>query len=367
MRKKEALQIVWALGIICLTSCTGNNKQEDTGKTDKMEEAFLRNITVAKVTLSNEEEELTLTGKVEYDPDKVISYVSLVNGIAERTFCSLGDKVQKGQTLLTIRSSELNSLQAEMTAAESEVKVAQREWQTAQALHADNMLSEKEMLEAQAKHKQAQAEFNKIRNNISMYGAGKENGSFAIPAPATGYVVDKNIAAGSTVSPESGPLFTIADLSKVWITANVYATNLQFVKVGMEVEINTLSYPDESFHGQINALSQVFDPEEKVLKARIIMDNKDLKLKPEMSVVIKLKDERHTRYTAIPSDALIFDNDRYFVVVETSPGYFSVREVSLKGHHGQTTYVAAGLSEGENVVTNNQLLIYTGLKEKQDA
>ncbi|HJD75152.1 MAG TPA: efflux RND transporter periplasmic adaptor subunit [Bacteroides reticulotermitis] len=365
MIKKKAIQLVWIMGVISLASCTGGtSKLENGNKVDTVEDAFLRSVKTCKVAYSNEEEELTLNGKVEYDQDKVISYVSLVNGIAERTFCSLGDKVQKGQTLLTIRSAELNSLRAEMIASESEIKVAQREWQTAQTMHADNMLSEKELLEAQAKLKQAQAAYDKIHNDISMYGVGKNNGSFSIPAPASGYIVDKNISSGSTVSPDSGPLFTIADLSKVWITANVYATNLQFVKEGMEVEITTLSYPDELFHGQINSLSQVFDPEEKVLKARIVMDNKSLKLKPEMSVVVKLKSEKQTRCTSIPSDALIFDKDHYFVIVETSAGKFTVREVLLKGHNGQTTYVASGLLEGENVVINNQLLIYTGLKEK---
>jgi len=150
----------------------------------------------------------------------------------------------------------------------------------------------------------------------------------------------------------------------VWIVANVYAGDLQFVSEGMEVEITTLSYPDEVFSGKINTLSQVFDPEEKVLKARIFMDNKDLKFKPEMSVIVKLKNEKTIHLVSIPSAALIFDDNRYFVVVENSPNEYKIREVTLQGHHDRITYISSGLSEGEMVVVENQLLIFTGLKEK---
>ena len=226
----------------------------------------------------------------------------------------------------------------------------------------DNMLSEKELLEAEAKLKQAQASYIKIRNDISVHGTNKGNGMFAVKSPMTGYIVGKNISSGSTVSTEGEPLFTVADLNTVWITANVYASNLQFVKEGMPVSITTLSYPDEVFHGKISALSQVFDPEEKVLKARIVMNNKDLKFKPEMSVLISLKNETNTQFVSVPSDALVFDDDRYFVVVQDR-GDFKIREVRLQGHNNKTTYIASGLSGGEEIVTNNQLLIYSGLKE----
>jgi len=145
---------------------------------------------------------------------------------------------------------------------------------------------------------------------------------------------------------------------------NVYAGNLLFVKEGMEVEMTTLSYPDEVFYGKINALSQVFDPEEKVLKARIVMKNNDLKLKPEMSMLIKLKDKTSQPLLAIPSESLIFDANQYFVVVEETPEKFVIRKITPVGHHNKTTYVSSGLSEGENVVIKNQLLIYSGLKEE---
>lgn len=350
--------------LLLLTSSCSQNTENDNSQKKEINKSFLANVKTVKAILSNQEEELTLAGKVEYDPDKVINYVPLISGIVERTYFSLGDKVQKGQTLLDIRSADLSGLQSEYISAESEVKIAKRELQTAQSLYDDKMLSERDLIEAQSKLKQTEALYSKLKNDLSTYGTNKGGGVFSIKAPISGYIVDKKASSGSPVSADNEALFVVADLSSVWITANVYASNLLFVKENMDVNITTLSYPDEIFAGKINALSQVFDPEEKVLKARIIMVNKDLKFKPEMTVVVRLKNETHNKLVSIPSDALVFDNDRYFVVVEESTDNFKVKEVTLQGHNNKTTYIRSGLDENENVVVKNQLLIYSGLNEK---
>lgn len=344
-------------------SCTSKVKKDDKDESE-INKVFLENIQTTKALLSNQNKELILAGKVEYDPDKVVNYIPLISGIIEKTYFSNGDKVQKEQILLDIKSADLSSLQSDYISTESEMKIAERDLQTAESMYDDNMLSEKELLEAQAKLKQVQASRNKLYSDMSAFGINKGNGVFSIKSPMTGYIVEKKIASGSPVSSDSDPLFIIADLNSVWIIANVYASNLQAIKEGMDVEITTLSYPDEVFTGKINALSQVFDSEEKVLKARIIMPNKDLKFKPEMSVVVKLKDQSTDKLVAIPSDALIFDADHYYVVVEESENNFKIKEVILQGHNNETTYIRSGLEKNENVVVKNQLLIYSGLKGK---
>ena len=362
MTKKLFIHVVMTGLIVVFYSCDNNkpgNSEETKGK------AFLENLETVKVVTSNQEQEITLTGKVEYNPDKIINYTPLISGIIDRAYFSLGDKVQKGQDLLDVRSTELSALQAERVSLEAEEKTAERELMTAQSMFADNLLSESELLEAQGKLKQIQAATDKIKSDMNVYGTDRGSGIFTVHAPMSGYVVHKKAAQGSPVSADNESVFTIADLSTVWITANVYAGDLLFVREGMDVEMTTFSYPDELFYGKINSLSQVFDPEERVLKARIIMDNKDLKLKPEMSMLVKLKDKTSRQFTAVPSDALIFDDNRYFVVVEEAAENFVIRDVVLQGHNNNISYIAAGLTEGEKVVIRNQLLIYSGLMEGQ--
>lgn len=359
---KKLYPLLGALTLLFTACSTKTENKQDSDK--EINKTFVETVKTAKATLSNQKEDLTLTGKVDYDPDKVVSYVPLVSGIVERTYFSLGDKVQKGQVLLDIRSADLSSLESELIGAENEVKVAQRELQSAQALFDDNMLSEKELLEAESQLKQAKANLVKTKSDMSTYGSSKGNGTFSIKAPISGYIIEKNVSTGSPVSSDGDPIFMVADLSNVWITANVYASNLKFVKEGMDVDITTLSYPGEVFHGKINTLSQIFDPEEKVLKARIQMPNADMKLKPEMSVVITAKSDTQNRLLSIPTDALIFDNNKNYVVIENTPGNFSITEVDLQGHHDNETYVRSGLKENDNVVIKNQLLIYSNLNNK---
>lgn len=341
--------------------CSGN-KETEKPKENEIKDVFLEKVEFVSAGLSNREQELTLAGKVECDPEKTINYTPLLNGVIDRVYFSLGDKVQKGQNLLDIRSTELTTLLSEKVSLETEKKIAERELRTAQSMYDDGMFSEKELFEAQGKVKQVQAALNKVNADIAVYGIQKEDGTFSVKAPISGHVIGKNASSGTTVSEGSDPLFTIADLNTVWILVNVYAGNLQFVHEGMEVEITSLSYPGEVFEGKISYIPQVFDTEEKVLKARIVMDNPQLKFKPEMSVVVKLKNKDLARCVSIPSEALIFDKNQYYVVVQEDEKKFSYKSVVLQGHNDKTAYIASGLNEGEKVVISNQLLIYSGLK-----
>ncbi|MCD8166728.1 MAG: efflux RND transporter periplasmic adaptor subunit [Bacteroides sp.] len=307
---------------------------------------------------------MTLTGKVISDPDKTIRYVPLVSEVIERTWFSLGERVKKGEKLMDIRSTDLSALEADLIGAEADAAVARREAESARSMHADGILSQRELLEVEARLKQAEALTNKLKADISVFGSSRGNGLFTVSSPIDGYIIDKSVATGSTVSAEGEPAFAIADLSTVWIIANVYASNLSFVREGMEAVITTLSYPGEEFPGTITTLSQVFDPEDKALKARIVMENPGLRLKPEMSVVITLKEKYTDHRVTVPSDVVIFDNDAYYVVVREAEDHFTIRRVVPAGHSGTSTFLASGLSAGEHVVATNPLLIYSELKGK---
>lgn len=348
--------------ILCgLSACSGKRGAERVESKSEFHPAFLAGVKTVKAVSGNMEAELTLSGKVEYDPERVVRYTSLVSGIVERTRFSTGDKVRKGQELLELRSAEINALLSDKISLEAETDVAERDLQQKQALYDDKLLSEKELVEAKSKLRQVKAAYAKVKGDMSPF-IDKGDGLFAVLSPVDGHIVDKRVASGTPVAPDGNPLFVVADLSVVWIMANVYAGNLQFVDEGMPVEVTTLSYPGEVFTGKIDALSQVFDAEEKVLKARIVMKNDGLRFKPEMSVVVRLKRETGRAMVSVPSDALIFDDNACFAVVETAPAKFEARRVQVEGHYRDTSYLADGLDEGDNVVVKYQLLIYSGLK-----
>lgn len=356
--KKNIFTLLVISSSLTLASCSskGGNESATTQK-----EAASKEVKTVKAKKTTQKGELKLTGKVDYNPNSVIKYVPLVSGVVTKTYFSPGDKVKKGQTLLDIRSSELSELQAELQVQQDEVEIASRELKSAQSMYDDNMLSERDLIEAKAKLRQAKNALQKAKDDIKIIGESRGNGIFSVKAPMDGYITESNVSSGTNVTAESDPIFTIADLSKVWVIGNVYANNLKFVKEGMPVHVSILSHGNELFDGKINQLSQVFDSEEKVLKARIEMDNKDLKFKPEMSATIYLDEEMPIEMLSVPSNALVFDMNKYYLVVNNN-GTFESKEVVPSGHYNDETYISSGINEGDEIVVENQLLIHSGLK-----
>ncbi len=344
-----------------ITSC-GSKTQEAKPAEEMFAPEFLKSIETYTVTVQNVEQQLKLTGKVDYDPDKFIRYISLANGMVVSTHFNLGDRVEKGRVMAVIRSAELSAMEAERQRLESDIKILARDLESARSMYQDNLSSQKELLEAQGRLIQAEADLDKVKINLSLYGSSGSDGTFIIKSPINGFVVDKNIAPGAQIAAESEPLFTVADISSVWIIANVYAGDLAFVKQGMPVDIKASAYPDKVFQGKIDAMSQVFDSEEHVLKARIVMPNTDLKFKPEMAVDLTLKDSREVQMAAVPSKALIFDDNRHFVVKQTSD-HFTVVEVKQYVRTGDTSWLESGVEAGDKIVTKNNLLMYGKLKD----
>jgi cobalt-zinc-cadmium efflux system membrane fusion protein len=335
------------ISLLFLTAC-GQRGQNNTSTEGVIPEAFLKEVVTVKASLQQLQKEFMLTGKVTADPNKTINYSSLISGIVVKSYFTLGDRVSKGQAMIDIRSAELSSLQSELT-------IAQRNLKSLQTQLESGLVAERDVVEARST-------FEKLQADLALYGESKGNGIFSINAPMSGYVIGKYGNAGSTVSAESEPLFSIADLSTIWVIANIYAGNLQFIKEGQNVEVTTVAYPKEVFKGKINFISQVFDPEDKALKARIVLPNQGLKLKPEMSVSVKILNESNTQMVSIPSNAVIFDNNRYFVV--TGNKDFKIREIVPFDHHNGITYISEGLESDEEVVTKNQLLVYNEIKGK---
>jgi cobalt-zinc-cadmium efflux system membrane fusion protein len=347
---------------IFLVACGGNSLKPQQNVENTFSAEFLAGVETYEVTATAVKREIKLTGKVDYDADKIVRYISFAGGAVQSTSFNTGDRVQKGQVMAVIRSAELSAMQAEKQNLEAEIKVLQRDLESMQGMYKDELVSQKELFETQSRLKQAEIEMEKVKINLSLYGSSGSDGAFLIRAPISGFVVNKNIAPGSQIAAESEPLFVIADLSKVWIMANVYAGDLAFVKQGMSVDIRALSWHNEVFHGRIDAVSQVFDAEEHVLKARIVMPNAEMKFRPEMAVDLTLKLSEDTEMATVPTKAIIFDDNKHFAVLKQGDG-FNIREVRLHSRNGDTTYLSSGLERGEQIVIKNQLLMYGKLKD----
>ena len=354
----------YLLPIVFLFSC--QEKEVVIPKSEKfcLNEDLKKKITIEEVKKEPISETFSLTGNVTYNADNVVQFTSLVNGIVTNTFFSLGDYVKKGQVLAEIKSTELNSLQSENKSVASQLLVAQRQLASTKSMYEDGIASQKDLIQAESEVNVLQSSLENIKSNLALYSASSEKSVFQIKAPSNGFNVAKTMSSGMQISDGSEPLFTISDLNEVWVMVNIYATDMQNIKENMEVKIKTLAYPDETFSGKITALSQVFDSEERVLKARIVMKNKDLKLKPGMSADIILNKQNASTepMVAVPVKAVIFDDNHNFLLVYKDDCNIEIREIEPVTKNSEVVYFDKGILENEQIITKNQLLIYESLK-----
>lgn len=307
--------------------------------------------------------ELELTGSVSYDQDHLYRYQSLASGVVREVRFNLGDHVTKGQVLAEIKTTELNDQSAELQKQTAALALAERQLRATMSLHDDGIASDKELLEAQNDVANAKLDIKRIKETMTIQGGSVEKGVLLIKAPMTGYIVEKKMTPGYQVNAGDDDLFVISDLKRVWVMANVYAAQLSMIKAGQEVEISTTAYPGKTFKGKIARLSNIFDPEEKVMKAVIEIDNAGLELKPDMMVSVSVHMNAAEQAVAVPLDAVIFDDDTYHVVLYHND--CDVRDVTIAplSHDKQFYYVNdSTLHMGNTIISRNQLLIYNQLK-----
>lgn len=355
----------WGLTAFFLQACYKPSVKSESHNRECLDSSFTEKLQTDRPVKTTIKENIPLTGIIEPNPDKVIHFISLVGGIVTSTYFSLGDKVNRGEVLAEIKSSQLLELQSQVKTYAAQIKVAEKKLQSVQSMFDDGIASQKDLIEAQSELDVLKAEREKVNAILSLFSASSERGVFLIKSPATGIVTAKSITAGSQISGQGEPLFTISDLSEVWVSANVYATNVRNINTGMNVFIKTLSYPDDVFSGHISAISQVLDEESKVMKARIVLPNPELKLKPGMLVDVNVQRQLQAEALSIPTRALIFDDNKNYLVVYKNPCDIEIRNVEVHSRSNGITYILSGVTETDQVVISNQLLIYEKLRNIQ--
>ena len=368
MKKQSHKTLLVALTIGMVTFSCGKAPEEVKDKPTSfcLNEKFKSKVGIYEVNEQAIVEKLHLTGSVESNPDHVLSFISLVSGIITHTHFSIGDEVKKGQVLAELKSTELTSMQSEQKSLNSQMKVATKRLQSTQSMYESGISSEKDLLEAQSELDILNTDLERVTNNLNLFSPSEEQGVFQIKSPVTGIITDKRIAGGTQISSEGDPLFTISNLEEIWVMANVYASNVDHITKGMEAEIKTLSYKDLTLNGTVSVISQVLDSESKVLKARIVLKNTDLKLKPGMLVDVYVAKEADGSATAIPVGNLIFDSNQYFALVYRNDCSIEIRKIDILSKNERIAYLSSGLDAGEKILSENALLVYEQLKNFQN-
>jgi cobalt-zinc-cadmium efflux system membrane fusion protein len=360
--KMNSSKIFLLLTLVAICSCRRADKAAPETRFT-LTQTVSRDKQLAEVRLTTVEAELLLTGKISFNEDKVARVFPLAGGFVRDLYVELGDQVKKGQVMAVIRSPEIAGFTREGVAAESQVRVAEKNFQVATELYKSGNVSEVEMVNAQKELENAKGELARIQAVLDMYGAG--SGSvYPIKSPVSGVIVSKNIALNMELRTEDiSPVFIVGDLTDVWVMANIYESDITKVKEGYDAEVTTIAYPDKVYHGKVDKIFNLMDAQSKVVKARVTLANEHLELRPEMFANVRVRYNEPVKKLSIPITALIFDKSRYFVMVYKADDNIETREISIYRETDKTVYVDSGLNEGEKVMTKYQLLVYDALND----
>ncbi len=307
--------------------------------------------------------ELRLSGKVGFDEDKVLQIYPFAGGTAVEVRVDLGDSVHKGEVLAVVRSGEIAGYMQDRVNAASNLILAQKNLNAAADLYRAGVESERDYVAAQKDLEKAQAERKRVAAIYALYDIVPGNSdTYVIKSPMDGFVVDKKITREMHIRADrTDNLFTISDLHDVWINANVFEGDIPKVRAGQTAEVTTLGYPDRVFHGVVDKVFNVLDPDSKTMRARIRLPNPGYLLKPDMYAAVTVHFSENRSLPAVASSALIFDQGREFVVVYRGACDLQARPVEIYRTVGDRAFITSGLGDGERVVARQALLVYGAL------
>lgn len=360
---KYKLIIGIALASLSIASCKKEVENPETNTSFALSDAMLKTTTTAAAETQPVKNELSFYGKITADNNKMIDVYPLVGGNVVKVNVELGDYVRKGQVLATIKSTDIADFEKQSIDAKNDLLVAKNKLKVAQELFDGKLNSESDVFEAKSEVNKAQSQLGKIQETYKIYNI-KAGSIYEVTAPISGFIIQKSINQDMLLrNDRSENIFDIAEISEVWALANINEIDINKVKLGIDANVTTLSYPDKIFKGKVDKIFNVIDPETKAMQARIKLQNPDFMLKPDMNANIKLSYSEGKSMIAIPSKAIVFDKSKNFVMIFKDRNNIETREVEVYSQVGDVTYISSGLKENEKVITNNQLFIYRALNE----
>lgn len=313
------------------------------------EQRVTANVETMTVSLGTHTGELVTTGRVTFDERRVAQVSAYTAGRIEKMYVNFtGDQVRRGQAVAAIYSPDLFSTQQEyLLALENRERMRRAGFQGARSASEDLVESTRRRLGLFGMTSGQIATLEKTRKPIF---------ATTVISPVSGIVTQKLVVDQQYVA-QGQPLLAVADLSQVWVEADVYEQQLPSVALGQDVEITTAGVPGKTFHGKVSFIVPVLAGSTRTARVRIELANPALQLKPDMYVNARIIGAPAPAHIMVPASAVIDRGQKKFVWVEVSDRTFEPREITSGGLHGESVVIASGLHEGDKVVVQGGFLL----------
>jgi cobalt-zinc-cadmium efflux system membrane fusion protein len=385
--KKAAVIAVAALALIVVgMSLYGMKEKRDSAvdvhKEDAHEETAVvhlseeaqkaSGIEVMTMTMEPFSAPIEATAAIELNGDRVAKISARTSGRLVKISASQGDAVKTGQALAYFDSPELGQAWSEYAKAKGRADLARKNLEREETLFEKKISPEKDVIRAQQELADAEADLTFAHERFHLLGMdidqfekkqGSQHPLIAVTSPISGSVIERAATQGEVVSPDK-PLFTVADLSKLWVIIDIYEKDIHAVKSGTAVKVSTTAYAEKTFRGIISYIGEVMDEKTRTVKARVEVENANRLLKPGMFATVLIEAAGGTeRLITVPEEAVFLDGSKNYVFIQTAPEKFEMREVAVGRTLGKRLEVIHGLKEGEPVAVRGSFILKSELKK----
>lgn len=358
-----------------------NGKEKEGGKADeglvRLSEEARKAVRIRLATVEKRRMGivLTATGGIRPNAYQVAHVSPKVSGKVAEVSALQGSKVKRGDVLLTLDSIEMGAASADFLKAKSGLEVAKINFEREEELMKRNATRGSDFYEARGTHLKAQAEFQAARGKLLLLGwaaakidtlkwdDAESMSRVTVTAPVDGEVTEKHATIGELVGPGAA-VFTISNLSSLWVELDLFQRDAGTVHQNQPVEIVCDAHRGKIFKAQVTYVGQSIAEDTRTLKVRVEVDNKDGHLKPGMFVTAHIRDdqdEHAPERLAVPEAAVQRLGTTTIVFIAKAPGVFEKRPVTLGRRYGESYEVVGGLTEGESVVTEGGFILKSEL------
>ena len=371
-------------GTIEQSSAGGSNRSKapdvplpDVVVTLSLEAMKRAGIELVPVTRGAGSPAVRIPGTVEPHAYKQVTVTPLVAGRVTRVLVELGDQVRRGQTLVQLFSPELADAQTKYLSAKAELEAHERELDRTTKLVAIGAASRQEMERLHAEHAAKLAGVQSLRSRLVLLGMpvpaidalspGVEIGATVdIPAPIAGAITERAVNIGLNVE-AAAKLFTLVDLSSVWVVGALYERDFSRVRVGSPASVTTTAYPGIAWQGRVSYIDPQVRADTRTARVRVEVANPRQELRLGMYADIEVAATANRQAAMLPRSAVqsVGDHQMVYVANPTEPGTFTEREVHLGDASGGQVEVVSGVQPGDQVVSKGSFFIRAEVNRRQ--
>ena len=322
---------------------------------------LLARLTLGAPATTEVRELLRVPGRIEVDETRMARVGAPVAGRITDLTATVGQDVKRGQVLATLNSTDLSNAQLNFLKAQSQRLLASRGAARAQQLLDADVIGTAELQRRQGELTQANAELNAARDQLKVLGMSEpavqklaDSGTITsltqVVASISGTVIERKVTEGQVVQPADS-IFLVADLSSVWVVADIPEQSSGMVRVGESVFTEIAALPNQVLEGRLTFVSPTVNPETRTVRARMDLSNGARLFKPAMLATVLIKGKPQKRLT-VPVAAVVREDNRDYVFVQTGAGQFRLQPVTLGQEYEGRRVVSEGLAEDARIVVD---------------